>query len=141
MAGGVGTVASFSGYRIHHNLLVDNRVAMAVRTGSDPASRQLSRVDHNCVHGGLWGITTGSPGMDNVLINARIDHNTTTQLTERAIEVQGDVEDVTVDHNISKLDFITVLFSGTRHSRFVDNQVHSARRRGGDWHVRTQRGP
>jgi parallel beta-helix repeat protein len=70
-----------SGYRIHHNLFIGNRVAAFLRSnGSLP-----SLFDHNCVRDNSRGIANHYLP----LVNARIHHNSTFRTASFAYEQTG----------------------------------------------------
>lgn len=119
---GVTTDEDYSGYRIHHSLFAHNELGVSLSSGASVESRQPSRVDHNCFRENSWGFSNDDFTVTRVLVNARIDHNATVKTVERAFEGLG-ARDVTFDHNVSQLDANAILLSGTRDTRFVDNQV------------------
>jgi parallel beta-helix repeat protein len=110
----------YSGYRIDHNLIRLNTVA--IQFGSAGGSE--SRFDHNCLRHNGWGLATD----ERDLVDARVDHNATFQTRNNAFEpVAGRVENVTFDHNLSRQDNTSYLIRNSAASRIVANTIESAR--------------
>jgi parallel beta-helix repeat protein len=133
---GIDASDSFSGYRIHHNL-IQNNTLFGVDFGSAGAS--TSRVDHNCIRCNRWGLVseldddTNYPlppvGTDpepyaRELFNARIDHNDTTGNTV-GLEVAGPGRqgDITIAHNRSQRDGAGLGVGRLAGGAIVDNEI------------------
>jgi hypothetical protein len=123
---GVYTNDAYSGYRVHGNLFLRNRLAVSFGSGERTESRQASRVDHNCIRDGDWAVADGSLAEPSRLINARIDHNQTFRIEERTYELIHGGEDVLYDHNVSSLDSNGFILSGSVRTRVIENVVDRA---------------
>ncbi len=123
---GVRTDDAYSGYRIHHNLFANNTLGVHLGSGAGQATPGPSRVDHNCLRQNDWGFSNDDFETRSVLVNARIDHNASFGTSERAYEGLN-VNDVTYDHNDSRQDDNTIILSGTRDTRFIENQIDRVR--------------
>lgn len=140
---GVDASDRYSGYRIHHNLIRLNDL-FGVDFGSHGARE--SRVDHNCLRDNPAAIVSEldddslwkpSPGPERDgwnardLINARIDHNLTTNngefLGTFQITGPGRRERVTIDHNTSRHDFAAVLLQNSTDSIIAANDISGDR--------------
>ena len=138
---GIDASDSFSGYRLHHNLIRLNTL-FAVDFGSE--GTRESRVDHNCLRDALpyglvseldddslWKDTDG-PERDEWnardLRNARIDHNSTFR-NLIGLEAAGPgVRDlVTFDHNISREEGIGIGIQNATRSAIVENEGTASR--------------
>ena len=149
---GIDASDSFSGYRMHHNVVQSNTL-FAMDVGSE--GTRESRVDHNCVRnnrGALvgtgqlgWGIVSeldddslwkpsDGPERDDWnarnLINARIDHNTTWRNANAGIDTAGPGlrDRVTVDTNRSVGE--ALIFQHSTHSAIVANELTDPRGNG-----------
>jgi parallel beta-helix repeat protein len=138
---GVDATDSFSGYRVHHNLLRSNTL-FGIDFGSE--GTRTSRVDHNCIRqnryglvselddDSLWKLSDG-PERDEWnardLINARIDHNATFRNTT-GVEAAGPGRHnrVTFDHNACREDVIPIGIQNSEHAQIVANQLSPTRR-------------
>jgi len=119
---GVSTDDGYSGYRIHHSLFAGNELGIHFASGAGEGATS-SRVDHNCLRGNDWGLSNSS--FDNVvgaLVDARVDHNSSYLTRQRAYEGLR-VRDVTYDNNDSRQEPNTIILSGTRDTRFLDNRI------------------
>jgi Right handed beta helix region len=132
---GIDASDSFSGYRVHHNLLRLNTL-FASDFGSE-GTRQ-SRADHNCIRENQFGLVSEldddslwpeNRGPENArdLHSARIDHNDTTGNIEGiATAGPGERVDVTIDHNRSRGDQVGIGFQNSTGSAIVENEITSA---------------
>ena len=125
---GVVTRDDHSGYRVQRNLFIGNRLAVWFGTGRDPESRELSRLDHNCIRGGSWGVTDSSLSfVKAALNNARIDHNHTFGVLQRTYEALNAPDSLVYDGNISRLDNTVYTISGSTRTQVIENVVDRAR--------------
>jgi nitrous oxidase accessory protein NosD len=125
---GITTSDSFSGYRLHHNLLAKNELGIEFDSGATEASQQESRFDHNCLRENTFGLTVGwlTPGA--ALEHATIDHNASFKTLARAFEAApGRIENVTLKHNDSRLDDNAYLIWNSSNSKIIDNTLESVR--------------
>jgi Periplasmic copper-binding protein (NosD) len=135
---GVDTGDSFSGYRVHHNLIRLNTL-FGMDFGSEGTHQ--SRVDHNCIRENRWGLVSeldddslwafpvvgDERGEWNArdLRNARIDQNLTFRNTEAGLEAAGPGrrEQVTFEHNVSRQDLGGILLQNSTESAILDNEI------------------
>jgi nitrous oxidase accessory protein NosD len=119
---GLRTGQNFSGYRVEHNLVQDNRGTGAAFGSS---GERLSRLSHNCFRRNGTGQTGGavfSIGMFGTeLRGARIDHNSF-YANNFAIRLSGG-EDVRVAHNRSWLDGVFIRPGLTRSVEITHNRI------------------
>jgi len=121
----VRTAADHSGYRVHHNLIMDNTVGIFTRTNG----LQPSSFDHNCLRENRWGTSNDlltppfDDGIVEPLINTRIHHNFTFQTRNVAFEVLDGSDHVTLDHNASNGDGFGYLFIGTSETSAFANTM------------------
>jgi len=134
---GIDAADSYSGYRLHHNLIWSNTL-FAVDFGSD--GTQQSRVDNNCIRQNRFGLVSELdddavwPDLGNRmanardLINARIDHNATFQ-NRAGLEAAGPGrhDRVTFEHNVLRGDRDAILLQNSDASAIVDNQLSPTR--------------
>ena len=138
---GIDASDSFSGYRIHHNLIRLNTLF-----GADFGSEgtQQSRVDHNCLRDNRWGLVSeldNDQVWTNVtgayerqewnardLRNARLDHNNTYR-NGAGLEAAGPGrrDHVTFDHNVSREDGMGIGLQNSMDSVIADNEIISTR--------------
>ena len=133
---GVDLSDRHSGYDLHHNMIRLNSL-FAVDLGSDGAAP--SRVHHNCIRenrfglvselddDSLWKSTDGAerdPWNARDLLGARIDHNATFRNTT-GLEVAGPGrrDQVSLDHNTSHQDLISLAVQNSTRSQIVANQL------------------
>jgi len=113
---------SYSGYRVHHNLIRLNTIG--IQFGASGASE--SRFDHNCMRQNRWGLAADYRNV----INARIDHNATFDTVNFAFELfrlDYARENISFDHNTSRQDNTPYWIMGSKHSSIVANTIESAR--------------
>ena len=121
----VGTATDHSGYRVHHNLILDNTVGIFTRSNG----LQPSTFDHNCLRENRWGTSNDlltppfDDGIVEPLINTRIHHNSTFQTTRVAFEVLDGSHNVTLDHNASNGDGFGYFFIGTSETKAIANTM------------------
>ena len=134
---GIDASDSYSGYRLHHNLIWSNTL-FAVDFGSD--GTQQSRVDHNCIRQNRFGLGSELdndavwPDLGNRienarnLINARVDHNATFQ-NRAGLEAAGPGrhDRVSFEGNVSRGDRDVILIQNSDASAIVDNQLSPTR--------------
>ena len=144
---GIDASDSFSGYRVHHNLIRQNTL-FGMDFGSEGTLQ--SRVDHNCFRGD--GLQTSSYGLvselddDSLwkpsdgperdewnardLINARIGHNSTFRNIGGLEAVgPGHHDQVTFENNVSREDVLSILIQNSNPdgSKIVDNELSPIR--------------
>jgi len=110
----------YSGYRVHHNLFRLNTLGM--ETASNGAI--ASRFDHNCLRENGWAIAN----QRYPLGKARLDHNETFRQRNIAFEmgwVLAGVEDVRLDHNVSRLDGYGFFVEASSRVLIEDNVVQA----------------
>ena len=149
---GIDSSDSFSGYRVHHNLIRQNTLfGMDFGSKGDTQYPQ-SRVDHNCFRDpapptapgtsgtrswglvseldddSLWKFSDG-PERDEWnardLINASIDHNSTFR-NQVGLDIAGPGRhyQVTFANNVSREDnVIGIAIQNSKESRIVDNEL------------------
>jgi parallel beta-helix repeat protein len=139
---GVDAPDTFSGYRIHHNLIRLNAL-FGIEFGS--AGARESRVDHNCLRDNRYGLvseldddsTWRGTNIDDAerarrltmprnLSNARIDHNHTfRQIVGLEAAGPGLYVGITFDHNVSRADRFGIGLQNSRDSSIAANEISS----------------
>jgi parallel beta-helix repeat protein len=114
----VSVAAQWSGTRLAHNLF--RRNTLGVELGN---SASQSRVDHNCFRDNSYAVAN----QRYVLVNARIDNNTTFRTDTITFEIgwtEAGTADVTVDHNVADDDnFYVVYVDHSVRARVVANTI------------------
>src|SRR6266511_479446 len=134
---GIDAADSYSGYRLHHNLIWSNTL-FAVDFGSD--GTQQSRVDHNCIRQNRFGLVSELdddavwPDLGNRienarnLIDARIDHNATFQ-NRAGLEAAGPGrhDRVSFEGNVSRGDRDAILLQNSEASTIFATEAMPTR--------------
>jgi nitrous oxidase accessory protein NosD len=132
----ITTSEDFSGYRVHHNLIMDNRVGTIFRSSGDLPSS----FDHNCLRENAWGLANNWLP----LVDARIHHNSTFRTANFAWEQTSNCPEalptnldvcpastgmrrVVFDHNVSLDDDTGYRLASSSSTTVFENSVLSAR--------------
>ena len=152
---GIDSSDSFSGYRVHHNLIRQNTL-FGMDFGSEGTLQ--SRVDHNCFRDAAprtdtgttsWGLVSEldddslwvqsvspiDPSFRSAhardLINASIDHNSTFR-NDAGLDTAGPGKhnQVTFANNVSREDNTSIVIQNSKGSHIVDNELSPSLRSG-----------
>jgi hypothetical protein len=133
---GIDASDSFSGYRLHHNLIRLNTL-FGLDFGGE--GTRESRVDHSCIRENRFGLVSeldddslwkpsDGPERDEWnarnLRNARIDHNSTYR-NRAGLEAAGPGQPhlVTFEHNVLVEDVVGIAIQNSTESAVVDNEI------------------